>query len=83
MTEEKNWLIRWVFERDSGIQINGNFNLLYSGAVDSFGFIELVQAIEENFNIRFVEDDFTNQENFTIDSLAALISKKRKERSEK
>ena len=80
---EKDWLIRWVFERDSSLKINGNINLLYSGAVDSFGFMELVQAIEENFNIRFVEDDFTNQENFTIDSLAALISKKRKERSEK
>ena len=80
---EKDWLIRWVFERDSGLKINGDINLLYSGAVDSFVFIELVQAIEENFNIRFVEDDFTNQENFTIDSLAALISKKRKERSEK
>ena len=75
---EREWLIDWVQDRSQNVEVTADINLLYSNTIDSFGFIELIEEIERVFNVQFAEDDFMNQDAFTIDALSALIMEKRR-----
>ena len=48
---EKDWLLDWLLQRNPDVDVHAGQNLLYNGLIDSFGFIELIEAIEKNFGV--------------------------------
>lgn len=58
---------------DTG-EIQMDQNLLATGHVDSFGFIEMITALEKMFQIKFSDDDIQKPEITTVDGLTSLIS---------
>ncbi len=70
-----NWLINWFTNKNPQISININNETDYykAGLVDSFGIIELIVEIENNFSIKFDDSDFKKKEFRTIKGLENLI----------
>ena len=82
--ESKIWLIRW-FEKNSlsneiNIKDNVNQNYFENGWIDSLKFIDLVTQIEEEFSIRFSNDEFQDRKFSTIEGLARIIEGKNDEK---
>ena len=77
----KKWIINW-FVTNSGmleeeILVNTDKNFLEIGLIDSFGFLGLISACEEELNIVFSEDDFLKDQIFTISGIVKIISEKK------
>ena len=70
------WLKIWFSQRSErtelpkGIETKNYFEV---GLIDSFGIIELIEAIESEFNINFKEDNFQDRRFSTIQGLAKII----------
>ena len=66
-----------MFEQDGAtFSLGGDESLLARGIIDSMGFIQLVQFIEKEFNIK-VKDEEMIPENFeTINSIEHFIKDK-------
>jgi len=76
----KTWLIGW-FKKNADISeedIGHDFNINYfeKGWIDSFKFINFITDIEENFNIRFSNNQFQDRAFSTIDGVIRLIEEK-------
>ncbi len=76
----KEWLINW-FEKNSDLNTEEimrdlNEDYLAKGWIDSFQFITLVTKIEEDFRIRFSNDEFQNKEFATISGLTKIVESK-------
>jgi len=76
----KNWIIEW-FNKNSHIEkdvIKNNIteNYLEKGWVDSLNFITFINDIENEFNIRFSNDEFQNRKFSTITGLTEIIEVK-------
>lgn len=67
---DNSTLSREELERDLMI------NYLESGAIDSFGFLELITTCEEKFGITFSDDDFSDDKIFTVAGLIDILIKK-------
>ena len=76
----KTWLIEWfktntdLSPEDIGDDVNINY--FEKGWIDSFKFISFMTDIEENFNIRFSNDQFQDRGFSTIDGVIRLIEEK-------
>ena len=80
LMESKLWLIRW-FEKNSlsneiNVKDSVNQNYFENGWIDSLKFIDLVTQIEEEFSIRFSNDEFQDRKFSTIEGLARIIEGK-------
>ncbi|MBL77142.1 MAG: hypothetical protein CL763_09690 [Chloroflexi bacterium] len=80
LMESKIWLVRW-FEKNSlssNINVKDSINQNYfeNGWIDSLKFIDLVTQIEEEFSIRFSNDEFQDRKFSTIEGLARIIERK-------
>ena len=51
-------------------------NYLEMGYIDSFGFLELISYCEEELGVSLSDDDFSNDEIFTIDGLVNVLDAK-------
>lgn len=75
-----NWLIKWFKENGNNVDnIEGHldenyFDLEY---IDSFTFIMLISAIEDELGISFDNAEFQKREFATINGLAKIIEEKR------
>tara|TARA_B100000212_G_scaffold209241_1_gene157986 strand:+ start:23459 stop:23704 length:246 start_codon:yes stop_codon:yes gene_type:complete len=69
------WITQW-FESSSGENIDLEENFFEAGLIDSFGVIELVEEIENEFNIKFDQIDFQNRGFPTISGLSVIIEDK-------
>ena len=80
MSNTALWLKNW-FEENSGQKMleQGFLEVDYfqQGYVDSIGFIELIDDIEENYKIEFSNKDFQQRSFSTIQGMVALIEGKR------
>lgn len=79
--DSKNWLINW-FEKNSTIAIKDikkhlDENYLEKGWIDSFKFITFITDIENNFKIRFSNNEFQNRKFATINGLSKIINVKK------
>jgi acyl carrier protein len=74
--EITDWLMSWFRERVPGLELGVNENYIDKGVIDSFGIIELIEAIETKFAVRFDQKDMQSLELFSVDGLAAIISRK-------
>jgi len=76
-TAEMQWLVRW-FESNTEFvaepAVDPDLNYFERGLVDSMEVIELIEAIETHFDIRFNEDHFQDRRFSTIGGLAAIVT---------
>lgn len=76
----KMWITEW-FKNNVGIKeediVAGiSENYFDAGWIDSFKFISFIQDIEQNYEIRFNNDEFQNKTFTTIKGLSSLIKEK-------
>lgn len=76
----KTWLIEW-FKANTDLSAEDigddlNINYFEKGWIDSFKFISFITNIEENFNIRFSNDQFQDRGFSTIGGVIRLIEEK-------
>ena len=73
----KKWIIEWFEENcdveNKEIQNSLNDNYFNNGWIDSLKFIVFVEKIESNFNIRFSNEEFQNEDFAIIEGLTKLI----------
>jgi len=74
-TEEcLSWLKAWVFRNEDEIRdIAEDQNYFEQGLVDSFGLMELIVAVENQFSIKFLEKHYQDERFSTLKGLAEII----------
>ncbi len=68
------WLYAWFFDHDSDPDLNENY--FDAGAIDSFGVIELIEAVESHFKIAFRQHDFQDRRFASIAGLAEIVNER-------
>ena len=68
------WVRAWFVERNPATAIDDEANFYEAGYVDSFGIIELIDAIESHFAIEFADEDFRLASFRTIVGLSDIIA---------
>lgn len=71
MSKTEVWLKEWFAARGTAPKRDENY--FEAEAVDSFGIIELIEAIETNFAFSFGATDFQDRRFATIAGLAEMI----------
>ncbi len=66
-----------IIEEKCGITIDNYDSNYFDAGLDSYSFMELVAELEQKYNIEFSNDDFANEDFFSINGLAAIIEEKR------
>jgi acyl carrier protein len=59
-----------------GERVTDETDLLDIGLIDSFGFVELVQHLEDRFKVTFDDAELSSNELATVRGLVAAIEKK-------
>ena len=77
----ENWLFDW-FEKNTSakkdeISKNLDENYFDNGWLDSLKFIELINDVEQEFQILFSNDEFQNRKFATINGLREIITEKK------
>ena len=73
MQHKVDWLKAW-FSQESQLPENvEEKNYFEACLIDSFTVIELIEAVEKEFNIRFQESNFQDRRFATIQGLAEII----------
>lgn len=76
--EMKEWLTAW-FSKYAGhdiseIEAHADENYFELGYIDSFGFMELIEELEETYELIFENDAFENRAFATINGLAQICA---------
>ena len=71
----EGWLRDWFAARGAGV-LKLDENYFDAGAIDSFGVIELIEAIESRNEIKFRQHDFQDRRFSTIRGLAEIIGER-------
>lgn len=71
-----DWLMQWFEERVPSLELAPNENYIDKGVIDSFGIIELIEAVETKYGIMLDQDDMQSLELFSVDGLASIVSRK-------
>ncbi len=72
----KNWIIEWFVGKgisEDEVKSSSSENYLELEWIDSFGFLELMSAVEENFGFEFTEDAINDDRIFTVDGFAEIV----------
>ncbi|EBA14544.1 hypothetical protein RSK20926_01077 [Roseobacter sp. SK209-2-6] len=77
MSEYQTWLAEWFSAQAPDVSLAPQDNFFDIGAIDSFGVIELIEAAEDAFDIRFSNDDFQDRRFSSIAGLAEILSEKK------
>ena len=68
----QDWLQDWFAGR--GARVASDANYFEVGAIDSFGVIELIEAVESHFKIAFRQHDFQDRRFASIAGLAEIVN---------
>ena len=68
------WLQDWFAGR--GHRPASDANYFDAGAIDSFGVIELIEAVEQHFSISFRQHDFQDRRFASISGLAEIVNER-------
>lgn len=60
-------------------EIKMDQNLLATGHIDSFSFIEMVCFLEKEFQVKFTDDDVQKPEITTVEGMTSLITNHRQQ----
>jgi len=77
MNDYQTWLVHWFAQQAPDASLTPQDNFFDVGAIDSFGVIELIEAAENAFDIRFTNDDFQDRRFSSIAGLAEILSEKK------
>ena len=80
MSGYQTWLLEWFQYHAPQVPLGPDDNFFLLGAIDSLGVIELIEDLEQDFSIRFSQEDFQDRRFTSIKGLAELL--KEKENSE-
>lgn len=79
---EKDFVVNWFIQRGAlnseEMKKAMHANYLEQGWIDSFGFLELIEACEQQFKITFSDEDFSDEAIFTISGLIGILEKANK-----
>lgn len=77
LTEKKIevFLVKYL-SRFHDVSINTEQSLIETGIIDSFGYLEMIQSIEDHFRIEFKPNEMTIDTFRNINSIARAIKKK-------
>jgi acyl carrier protein len=70
----ESWLQEWFASR--GARPASDANYFEAGAIDSFGLVELIPAIEKAFPIKFHQRDFQDRRFASISGLAEIVNER-------
>ena len=59
-----------------GKEAEADTNLFTTGIMDSMGFIELVQFLEADLNVKFTDEELNSREFTTLSGIQSLARKK-------
>ena len=59
-------------------EISADDNLFTGGYIDSFGYVELVQFIEENYQIEISNEELTSDALISLNNMISFIISKQK-----
>lgn len=68
--------IREKFEIGDDPDFTNDVHMFNEGFVDSFGAVEIIHFVEENYNIKITQRDITLYPMNTVNEIAAVIKKK-------
>lgn len=75
------WIIDWFIAHssESADVINQSVkeNYMEKSLLDSFGFVQMLSDIDDEFDVMFVNEDFLNPEFQTMEGLAKLIDERK------
>lgn len=77
MSNYEAWLAEWFLAQAPDSSLASQDNFFDVGVIDSFGVIELIEAMEDAFDVRFSNDDFQDRRFSSIAGLAAILSEKK------
>ena len=69
--------IRMRFPAAKSIEVDSEFSLLDSGVIDSLGILDLVEYIEESFEIQAADEDLVPENFETVSALVRFVESKR------
>ncbi len=69
--------IKNIMETVCNVNIKDNNENYFDSGVDSYSFMEFLSVLEGEFNIVFDNDEFANDDFFTIKGLAEIIKEKK------
>ena len=74
----KEFVINWFANNGAiskeELENDYTINYLEQGIIDSFAFLDLIAACEHEFGIKFRNDDFMNDDIFTISGLIDILN---------
>ena len=70
------WLARWFADKAPDRPLKPEENFFDAEVIDSFDVIELIEAIETTFAVRFAETDFQDRRFPTLAGLSAIVAEK-------
>ena len=77
---KKEFIINWFFEKSmlsrEEVEKGLEKNYFEQGLIDSFAFLELISQCEETFGMEFTDEDFSNEDIFTIKGLIDILEQK-------
>lgn len=76
MNDYKTWLADWFNLHTPQVHLSQDENFFSVGAIDSFGVIELIEALEQTFEFRFTQSDLQDSRFVSINGLASIIEEK-------
>lgn len=75
------WVIDWFqshsSESEETIRQSMTANYMELGLIDSFGFVQMLSDIDDEFDVMFVNEDFLNPEFQNIEGLIRLIDERK------
>lgn len=78
MKDYTEWLLEWFNENAPHVELTPEDNYFNTGAIDSLGVIELIEAMEQTFSVSFTQDDFQDRRFQIVSGLSAILSEKRR-----
>ena len=73
----KEWILEYFIENsDEKTKIDTEVNYMEIGIIDSFGLIEFIEELENEFSIKFTNDDFSNRKFVTVGGLTEIVFNK-------
>jgi acyl carrier protein len=73
------YLLNFFLKSHPTENIDFDENFYHQGLIDSFGIIELIELLENEFNIQFSQQDFMDEKFPTIRGLSEIIHDKTSE----
>lgn len=77
---KKEFIINWFVEKSTmskeELEKNLDVNYFEQGLIDSFALLELITACETEFGVTFSDEDFENDDIFTVSGLISILEKK-------